>query len=796
MSIIRQHLTAFLSSRRAAGLSGYAIILGLVAILAIGSVLTFGQQVREIFSGAEESIAEPGSLPPGGDPTEPGTAPAFTLAVSQPTVGISQTATFTWTTTGATQVSAIYTLSGACDEVAENGAFPVNVGASLALSGSMDLAWSAARAGCSFELMMKAINAHGENGGTATVAIGALDTTPENLAFADVNDVEPSALVESAAVIVDNIDGPTTITVTTPDAGVALADGDFSLSQQVDSGQSVKLRANAAAGFQQQRAIHFEAGGLSGTWNIGTRAEIVDPAQFALAAVAPQDPGVNVMTSTTAPLSGFDGAQMVITTNGADVSKDLATWRETGQLAVSAGDTLYVRMVSSSVIDGTGVVSTTVSIGSTSANWSVQTKNLVPGAIAFTNVSGINPSASVNSNQVQLSGFQGALTATCSANCTGILKNGQPAVAGVTQFTTSDTIAITMTASPTFGAAKTATVTVGTTTSAPWQVTTRAQDTAPNAIAFVTQTGVELNTLITSNAVVLSNFDGPVTATCGAGCIGILKNGSAAVQGSTPFNPGDTIAIQMTSSGSFNTPKTASVTVGTTVSSAWSVTTRAQDTVATLTPADFTDAAGQNPGTAVTSNAVSLSAFDAPLTVSCGANCTGIIKSGVASGTSTTFTPGQTLAITATASASFSGSVTAVVNIGSVSANWTITTRAMDTTPSLSPADFTNVTGRDLSVAVVSNAITLSGFDGTITITCSTNCTGIRKNGTIVVGAGGSASYSAGDTVAVRMTTSGAYSTNKTAVISIQNYGNVNWTATTKADSSSGGGGHENCGNC
>lgn len=91
------------------------------------------------------------------------------------------------------------------------------------------------------------------------------------------------------------------------------------------------------------------------------------------------------------------------------------------------------------------------------------------------------------------------------------------------------------------------------------------------SLTFINQTDVGLDSTITSNTITV-----PVsgTATCGAGCTGISRNGGAFEPGPVAgFIAGDTIAIQQTASGSLETATTASVTVGSITSNNWTVTT-------------------------------------------------------------------------------------------------------------------------------------------------------------------------------------------------------------------------------
>lgn len=88
---------------------------------------------------------------------------------------------------------------------------------------------------------------------------------------------------------------------------------------------------------------------------------------------------------------------------------------------------------------------------------------------------------------------------------------------------------------------------------------------SPTAFGFNDQTGVDLSTSITSNAITLSGFSGPLTATC-TGCTAIARNGTWGGTSVAGFVAGDQIKIQLTSSSSIATTTTASVTIGTTTS--------------------------------------------------------------------------------------------------------------------------------------------------------------------------------------------------------------------------------------
>jgi len=195
----------------------------------------------------------------------------------------------------------------------------------------------------------------------------------------------------------------------------------------------------------------------------------------------------------------------------------------------------------------------------------------------------------------------------------------------------------------------------------------------PAAFSFTNQTGVSTSTTVSSNAVTLSSFTGIVSATCGANCTAIARNG---VWGGTTvngFSAGDSIAIRLTSSGSLNTPVTATVTAGTTVSGTWSVATNSS----TPSAFSFTNVTGATTSRIYCSNAVTLSGFTGTLTATC-TGCISISLNGNYGGTTVSgFASGNTIAICQQASSSTSTAVTASATVGNTtSSTWTVTTNS------------------------------------------------------------------------------------------------------------------------
>jgi hypothetical protein len=90
---------------------------------------------------------------------------------------------------------------------------------------------------------------------------------------------------------------------------------------------------------------------------------------------------------------------------------------------------------------------------------------------------------------------------------------------------------------------------------------------------------------------------------------------------------------------------------------------------------------------------------------------------------------------------------------------------------------FTDQTGAATSSTISSNAVTLSGFFGSLTATCGTGCTAIARNGSW--GGTSVSGFVSGDTIAIRQTSSGSGTTATTATVTVGNTTSGTWSVTT-----------------
>jgi hypothetical protein len=94
----------------------------------------------------------------------------------------------------------------------------------------------------------------------------------------------------------------------------------------------------------------------------------------------------------------------------------------------------------------------------------------------------------------------------------------------------------------------------------------------PAQFSFTTTTGVSASTLV-STSITPTGFNGAVLAVVtGSGSPQVRKNSSGSFGSSVTLFPGDTLNVQVTSSGTYNSSVVATVTMGT-ISASWTVTT-------------------------------------------------------------------------------------------------------------------------------------------------------------------------------------------------------------------------------
>lgn len=415
--------------------------------------------------------------------------------------------------------------------------------------------------------------------------------------------------------------------------------------------------------------------------------------------------------------------------------------------------------------------------------------DLTPDAFVFADQTDAALSTLIESNITQITGIKTIADvsiggdgspeyricddAACSAvdqdwgTATGLIGNGQYLQLRLTSNAAYDTM-------------NSAAVTVGT-ASDQWDVTT-VDDVAPDSFSFVDLTAQLRNTVIPSNVVNITGITGNVLVSIsGDGNPEFRVNGGAWTTSGTIQN-GQTLQLRLTSNAAYSTISTATVTVGS-ASDQWDVTTE-DDT--TPSPFSFTDQANVALSTLIASNivqitgltgspAVSIAGGGSPQYRICSdSGCTAVVQTWTSG--AATISNNQYLQLRLTSSASFSTLLTATVTVDVTSDQWNVTTVAQDTTPNAFA--FTDQTNVALNTLTASNTLAITGITGSVAVSVSgTGSPQISING------GGwttSGTIQNGQTLQVRLTSANAYSTARSATVTVGT-GSNNWSVTTAA---------------
>lgn len=436
-------------------------------------------------------------------------------------------------------------------------------------------------------------------------------------------------------------------------------------------------------------------------------------------------------TSSAITISGL-GATSPVSVSGGEVSIAGGAWVTSG--SISNGQTITVRRTSSASFSTE--VTATVTIGTISDTWNVTTRaaDLVPAAFNFTTINSAEAYTVYTSNTVTVTGLEPNYAGVIVSVINGTVDAGTSSLSGtyaasksVTTSGSGTLVVSTRGTSSGYNSDVTIKAVIGGVEG--WfTINTRAADTTPNSYSFVSQSNANTNTAITSGTITIGGLEPGIyvgvscsNATASAGTTTISGSYSSSFNVLTSPSGSIVIAARVTSSSSFSTSVVGTINVGS-GSGTFTVTTRAADT--TPNSFSFTSQTGANLNTLTTSSLITVTGLEPnhPIAVTCTG---GSIDAGTSSAPgfwttakSVTTSGSGTLVVRArlTSSNSFSTTTSCTIGIGgSSSANFSVTTRAADTTPNA--FSFTDVTNSPPNITVYSNTITIGGLEPNYTTT-------------------------------------------------------------------------------
>ena len=280
-----------------------------------------------------------------------------------------------------------------------------------------------------------------------------------------------------------------------------------------------------------------------------------------------------------------------------------------------------------------------------------------------------------------------AVTITSISNNTPVsITGGEYSIDGgaftgaVGSINPGQTLTVRATTSGDFSEQSLVNVTVGELTRT-FSVTTLAQDTTPEAIAFTALTDAALNTNVTSNTVTITGINDAAPISIENGQYSINDGAFTAEAGTV--SEGETVTVQVNTAEGFETPSAATLTVGD-ITSTFTATTLLQDT--TPDAISFTPATDAEFGATVSSATQTISGINSPAPISI-AGGQYKINDNAFTGEAGTVNAGDVVVVSVVAGDTIDIETAATITVGGEAGTFSVTTVG-DTTPPVAEVFF------------------------------------------------------------------------------------------------------------
>jgi hypothetical protein len=348
------------------------------------------------------------------------------------------------------------------------------------------------------------------------------------------------------------------------------------------------------------------------------------PEDFNFTNIVDAEPGV---AYTTGPITitGINNKVQVVVSAGASIAVNSGIFTS-GPTFIRGDDTiaLYTPTTQGTDDDFSKTYTITATVGQTSKNWTVRTrdKDSLPDSFSFTTATNQELDTTVTSNTIVLSGLEPTVSsgALITSGIGSFSKNGGvPGTASTVG--NGDSLAVVLQSPIDYSKTNTTTLQVGT-FSTDFSVVTRDADTTVDQFSFTNFINVAISSSFDSNSITLSGADTntatapvPLTATVTGGFLkvdrGAIPIRDFSVDPITVFN-GDTLTLKINSSPNYSETRNATLSitgvntpVG--VASTFSVTTRPNISDTVVNNFQFVDKSNQDRGVLVISDPITIS---------------------------------------------------------------------------------------------------------------------------------------------------------------------------------------------
>jgi hypothetical protein len=498
------------------------------------------------------------------------------------------------------------------------------------------------------------------------------DTTPNAFSFTPQSGVAPGTETTSNTITVTGIDAPAPISISSGGSYSVEGQPFTSTAGKVNAGQTVAVRHTAPTTYSTVTTITLTIGDLSAPFTTTTAppagADIV-PDAFIFASLMGVAPGTQI-TSNSITVTGVDAPTPISISGGGTYSVDGGAFTSVPG-TVNNGQKVAVRHTAATTYST--VTTSTLTIGDLSAPFTTTTAppagaDTVPTPFSFTRQTDVPVGTLATSNPITVTGIDSPAPITITGGTYSINGGGYTSDPGLVS--SGQSVTLRHTSSTAGSTSTTTTVTIGG-TSAQFVTTTvpAANDTTPDPFSFTPQTGVPVNTLISSNEVVVRGIGAPAPISVTGGTYTI--NSWPTSEAGTVTN-GDRVALRQRSSATNNTLTTSTLTIGG-VSATF--TTRTAISTGDTTPDPFIIRAWTDvpPLVIVTSDGNMILGIDTPAPISVTGG-TYSIDDGPYTSAAGTVINGQWVHLRHTAPGTNNTTTTTTVTIGGVSSVFTSTT--------------------------------------------------------------------------------------------------------------------------
>ena len=319
------------------------------------------------------------------------------------------------------------------------------------------------------------------------------------------------------------------------------------------------------------------------------------------------------------------------------------------------------------------------------------------------------------------------------------------------------TVSVRLTSSIDYATISSAELTVGDTI-VPFTATTRIKDVTPATFSFTPVLGIELNTIVESNIVTITEID-PATAIS-------IVGGEYSIDGGTytsaigTIDAGQTVKVRMVSSVNFSDMLISELTIGD-ITVPFSTMTVVEDKIPYAFSFNATSSVAV--GIIVESNIVTIDGTNSSSAISIvGGEYS--IDGGTYTSSPGSILPGQSIQVRLITSSEFDALTEATLTIEGVSATFSATTIQEDVLPDA--FDFTTITSANFNTTYMSNEVVISGINSPSTISI-TNGTYSINGGSFTAEAG---TINNGQSLKIRVLTKSDFSITTTAIVTIGEY--------------------------